>query len=89
MMTMEEFSFSFDGKKTGFHQDFFNLLRFRITDKGEKDVSFVYASRANDHIPSVSQVPSFGIRDIFQLVIDFYESKLTWHKQYRVSKKKT
>lgn len=27
---------------------------FRTTDKAEKDVSFVYASRANDHVPSVS-----------------------------------
>jgi len=48
------------------------LVRW-TTDKAEKDISFVYASRANDHVPS--------------LVIDFYESKLTWHKQYRVSNK--
>ena len=62
---------------------------FRTTDKAEKDVSFVYASRANDHVPSVSY--SFDTKKrfylYFQLVIDFYESKLTWHKQYRVSNK--
>ena len=51
MMTMDAYFFLSDGKL------FYSILqidRFRTTDKAEKDVSFVYACRANDHVPSVS-----------------------------------
>jgi len=40
------------------------------TSKGEKSESFVLADKANKHIP--------------KMVIEFYESKLTWHKQVPV-----
>lgn len=41
------------------------------TDAGAKEESFVFAEKANEHIPN--------------MVIDFYESKLTWHKQFPVT----
>lgn len=40
------------------------------TSKGEKNESFVLAQKANKFIP--------------KMVIEFYESKLTWHKQVPV-----